>query len=83
MTESLPLILACVALGIAVGVFFMHWLSRSKSIDARGEAIKAVSFAVLELSKMSSNDDIIAAANARKAADAVALEALKAKIASL
>jgi hypothetical protein len=83
MTESLPLILACLAVGAALAVAFMLWLERSKTVDARAEAIKVLTAGASALSKLSSNDDIIAAANARKAAEAVALEALKAKIASL
>jgi hypothetical protein len=83
MTESLPLILAYIAGGVALGVYGMHLLSRSKTIDARGEAIKAVNAAVTLVAKLPNEDDVIADANARKAANAVALEALKAKIAAL
>lgn len=83
MTESVPLILSCLALGLAAGVALMFWLERSKSVDVRADAIKALTAGASALSRLSSNDDIIAAANARKAAEAVALEALKAKIASL
>lgn len=84
MAENLPLTLSCLALGTAVGIAAMHWLTRSKSVDARAEAIKALALGAAALSRISSNDDdIIAAANARKAAEAVALDALKAKIAQL
>lgn len=83
MSESLPLILVCLALGLALGVFLMHRLAHSKTIDARGEAIKAVGAAVALVAKLPNEDEVIADANARKAANAVALDALKAKIAAL
>lgn len=81
--ETLPLISSCLALGLAAGVGVMYWLSRSKTVDARGEAIKAVGAAVALIARMPGEDDVIVAATARKAANAVALEALKAKIAAL
>lgn len=82
MSEFLPHALVAV-LCLLVGFLFRAWLARAKSVDVEAEAIKLVGLQISAIQRMGSEDDIIAAAEARKAAKAVALAALKAKVALL
>lgn len=83
MSETLITVLVCLAIGLAAGVAFMAWRERSKSTDLRGEAIKAATTAIAAIAKMDDEDDVIAAATARKAANAALTASLKAKVDAL
>lgn len=82
-SESLILVLIATALGATGGIAFMYAHARSKATDLRGEAIKAATLAVNAIAKMTNEDDLIAAAIARKAANTALTETLKSKIALL
>lgn len=81
--ESTITYLAVAVLALIAGFALHVWMSRSKRIDLEAEAIKALTAGALELKKFGNEDDVIAAAQARKDAKRVALDAFKAKVAQL
>ena len=83
MSEQLITYLAIVVISLLVGFLFRAWLARTKSADLEAEALKVIAVQIAALKRLGDEDEIIAAATARKAAKAAALAALKDQVAAL
>jgi hypothetical protein len=83
VSEQLITYLAIVVISLFVGFLFRAWLARTKSADLEAEALKVIAVQIAALKRLGDEDEIIAAATARKAAKAAALAALKDQVAAL
>lgn len=83
MSEQIVTYLAIVVFSLLVGFLFRAWLARTKSADLEAEALKVITLQIAALKRLGDEDEIIAAATARKAAKAAALAALKDQVAAL
>ena len=83
MSEQLITYLAIVVISLLVGFLFRAWLARTKSADLEAEALKVIAVQIAALKRLGDEDEIIAAATARKAAKSAALAALKDQVAAL
>lgn len=83
MSEQILTYAAVIVVSLIAGFLLRAWIARTKSIDVEAEAIHLVGMQLSAIQRLGSEDEIIAAAEARKAAKQVAIAALKAKVAQL